>query len=118
MKKNQLHHKSHQVVSKFFRIDIEPLRKFFEICGVWPNFLLDICHIQSKIPSYTNIFKKTSEVTSKSILINFQTMNFWSDSESLGGFCGVFSSHLPDYHAVKAKLFYNWLLFLIWRDLT
>ena len=22
-------------------------------------------------------------------LINFQTMNFWSDSESLGGFCGV-----------------------------
>ena len=36
-----IHHKSHQVVSKFFQIDIEPLQKFFEICGVWPNFLLD-----------------------------------------------------------------------------
>ncbi len=34
-------------------------------------------------------FWKTSEVTSKSILIIFQTMNFWSDSESLGGFYGV-----------------------------
>ena len=43
-----LHHKSHQVVSKFFWIDIEPLRKFFEICGVWPKFLLDWSGLTSK----------------------------------------------------------------------
>ena len=81
----QLHHKSHQGISKFFRIDIEPLRKFLEIYGVWPNCLFDGTSfiitrikgnvfgtkkvhfyssydrwstIHSKIWSYTNIFEK------------------------------------------------------------
>ena len=92
-----IHHKSHQGISKFFWIDIEPLRKFLEIYGVWPICLLDgtsfiITRIKvnhSKIWSYTKIFEK--------ILINFQTRNFWSNSEPLGGFCGV-------------EIFFAWLV--------
>ncbi len=38
---NYLHHKSHHMVLKFFRINIEPLQTFLEICGVWSNFWMD-----------------------------------------------------------------------------
>ncbi len=37
--------------------------------------------------------QKTSEVTSILMPKNFKTMNFWSDSKSLGGFCGVQMHH-------------------------
>ncbi len=45
-----------------------------------------------------NNFSKTS------ILINFRTMNFWSDAKSLGGFCGVgINKYLYMYYNVACK---------------
>ena len=70
-----LHHKSHQLLLKFFRINIEPLQKFFEICGVWPNFLLDgtsfiTTRMKDEVPS-TQKFDPTPKFL-KSFRSNFE----------------------------------------------
>ncbi len=51
---------------------------------------------------------KTSEVTSILKQKNFQTMNSWSDSESLGGFCGVQKDNL----LIQVVSYYIYLFFV------
>ncbi len=66
------------MVSEFFYVHAEVIS---EVIG-------DFGQMTKNLIIHQN-FSKTSEVTSKSILSNFQTMNFRSNFKSLGGFCSV-----------------------------
>ncbi len=82
------------MVSKFFWLNLEVTS---EVIGkLWCRKIV----IHSK-----NITVITSEVTSKLSQNSFEPLNFWSDSESLGGFCGV-SDNMTLHHTHDYNLFH------------
>ncbi len=78
------------MVLKFFGISIEDTSKVFWDFWCMIKFLSGWTKYHP-LTNFTICEKsgKTSEVTSEFMLKNFQIMKFWSDSESLCGFCGV-----------------------------